>query len=62
VRTLAEKGKTRARIIKMKFGGGEEGALITNMSECGAWELKGLYRKRWGDRAEVPPVEEQAEV
>ncbi|MDR3341401.1 MAG: transposase, partial [Treponema sp.] len=47
-RALAETGKTRARIIKMKFGGGEEGALITNMTECGAWELKGLYRKRWG--------------
>jgi hypothetical protein len=45
-RACAEKGKTRARIIKMKFGGGKEGALITNMSECEAWELKGLYRKR----------------
>jgi hypothetical protein len=48
VRALAEKGKTRACIIKMKFGKGEDGVLITNMSECGDWELKRLYRKRWG--------------
>jgi hypothetical protein len=45
---LERQGKSPARIIKMKFGGGEEGALITNMTECGAWELRKLYRKRWG--------------
>jgi IS4 transposase len=47
-RELEEKVKTRTWIIKMKCGGGEEGALITNMTECGARELKQLYRKRWG--------------
>jgi hypothetical protein len=47
-RALAEKGNTRARIVKMQFGEGEEGALITNMTECGAGELRRLYRKRWG--------------
>jgi hypothetical protein len=44
---LELQGKTAARIIKMEFGGGEEGALITNVMEYGSWEIQKLYRQRW---------------
>jgi hypothetical protein len=45
---LGGKGETHARILKMKFKGGEEGALITNLGEeYRGEEIRELYRKRW---------------
>jgi hypothetical protein len=44
---LAQKGSTRVRILRMTLDNGEAGALITNLRECGAGEIKRLYRKRW---------------
>jgi hypothetical protein len=44
---LAKEGSTPARILKMTLDNGEKGALITNLSEYGAGEIKRLYRKRW---------------
>jgi hypothetical protein len=46
-RELAQEESTHARIIKMRFDNGETGALITNLTDCGAGEIKRLYRKRW---------------
>jgi hypothetical protein len=42
---LVKEGSAHARIVKIDFENGETGALITNLTGCGAWEIKRLYRK-----------------
>jgi hypothetical protein len=44
---LAGKGSTRARIVKMEFGDGEEGLLITNLAGYTGEQIQALYRLRW---------------
>jgi hypothetical protein len=44
---LAKESSTPARILKMTFDNGEKGALITNLTEYRAVDIKRLYRKRW---------------
>ncbi|MDR0708350.1 MAG: transposase [Treponema sp.] len=44
---LARECSTPERTLKMRFDNGETGALITNPSDCGAADIKRLYRKRW---------------
>jgi hypothetical protein len=45
---LEKKGAVRCRIIKNRFGGEEDGALITNLpEECRGADIRHLYRQRW---------------
>ena len=44
---LEQRQSVRVRIIKTVFANGEPAALMTNLSEGRAVEIKQLYRKRW---------------